>query len=228
MARSWICGRCRVRTSFLAGTNEPVEPAGWVRVDGEWRCLACRRREGARRRRGHRRIESRDDASAGTRRVRASARSIVVRPRDREARQVQHRFGGTDPRRPAGGRAAASRGIGRDRENEVSRSSAARFNACRRSGVRSNRALLRRWIPARIPATLEPWSRSEIAFAATARFSCWLACSEAPSTWSRRATHEGMALRQRQERRLSPRRSGPFSTGVARKHEAVHYERVLA
>ena len=45
MARSWTCGRCRVRTSFSPGADEPVEPAGWVRVDGEWRCLACRRTE---------------------------------------------------------------------------------------------------------------------------------------------------------------------------------------
>jgi hypothetical protein len=34
-----------VRTSFLPGADEPVEPKGWVRVNGEWRCLACRRAE---------------------------------------------------------------------------------------------------------------------------------------------------------------------------------------
>ncbi len=45
MARSWTCGRCRVRTCFSLGADEPVEPEGWVRVDGEWRCLACRRTE---------------------------------------------------------------------------------------------------------------------------------------------------------------------------------------
>jgi hypothetical protein len=45
MARSWTCGRCRVRTSFSPGADEPVKPAAWVRVDGEWRCLACRRME---------------------------------------------------------------------------------------------------------------------------------------------------------------------------------------
>src|SRR5215216_90526 len=45
MARSWICGRCRVRTSFSPGADEPGKPEGWIRVDGEWRCLACRRTE---------------------------------------------------------------------------------------------------------------------------------------------------------------------------------------
>ena len=34
-----------MRTSFLPGANEPDEPEGWVRVDGDWRCLACRRTE---------------------------------------------------------------------------------------------------------------------------------------------------------------------------------------
>ena len=45
MARSWTCDRCRVKTSFSPGTDEPDEPEGWARVDGEWRCLACRRTE---------------------------------------------------------------------------------------------------------------------------------------------------------------------------------------
>jgi hypothetical protein len=43
MTRSWTCGRCGVRTSFSSGTDHPAEPDGWAEVDGEWRCLACRR-----------------------------------------------------------------------------------------------------------------------------------------------------------------------------------------
>jgi hypothetical protein len=45
MGHSWTCGRCRVRTSFSPGADEPLEPEGWVNVNGEWRCLACRREE---------------------------------------------------------------------------------------------------------------------------------------------------------------------------------------
>jgi len=45
MSRSWTCGRCGVRTSFSSGTDQPAEPDGWAEVDGEWRCLSCRRTE---------------------------------------------------------------------------------------------------------------------------------------------------------------------------------------
>jgi hypothetical protein len=34
-----------VRTSFSPGSDEPIEPEGWSEVDGEWRCLSCRRAE---------------------------------------------------------------------------------------------------------------------------------------------------------------------------------------
>jgi len=43
MSRTWTCDRCGVRTSFSPGSSEPVEPDGWAEVDGQWRCLACRR-----------------------------------------------------------------------------------------------------------------------------------------------------------------------------------------
>lgn len=43
MSRIWTCGRCGVRASFTPDSKERVEPDGWAEVDGEWRCLACRR-----------------------------------------------------------------------------------------------------------------------------------------------------------------------------------------
>jgi hypothetical protein len=43
VSRSWTCDRCGVRASFSPGSAEPVEPDGWAEVDGQWRCLACRR-----------------------------------------------------------------------------------------------------------------------------------------------------------------------------------------
>jgi hypothetical protein len=43
VSQSWTCDRCGVRESFSPGSAEPVEPDGWAEVDGQWRCLACRR-----------------------------------------------------------------------------------------------------------------------------------------------------------------------------------------
>jgi hypothetical protein len=45
MGETWTCGRCGVTASFLPGSQQPAEPMGWARADGEWRCLGCRRLE---------------------------------------------------------------------------------------------------------------------------------------------------------------------------------------
>jgi hypothetical protein len=45
MDADWTCGRCGVTASFAAGSEQPSEPPGWAKADGEWRCLGCRRIE---------------------------------------------------------------------------------------------------------------------------------------------------------------------------------------
>ena len=45
MGENWTCGRCGVTASFASGSDQPAEPMGWARANGEWRCLGCRRVE---------------------------------------------------------------------------------------------------------------------------------------------------------------------------------------
>ena len=44
-SRTWTCVRCGVVTSYGAGAAAPVQPEGWAREGGAWRCLRCRREE---------------------------------------------------------------------------------------------------------------------------------------------------------------------------------------
>jgi hypothetical protein len=45
MGRTWTCSRCHVRVTFPSGGPQPPTPTGWAQIDGEWRCLGCRRQE---------------------------------------------------------------------------------------------------------------------------------------------------------------------------------------
>jgi hypothetical protein len=45
MDGNWTCGRCGVTASFAPGSDQPAEPVGWARANGDWRCLGCRRIE---------------------------------------------------------------------------------------------------------------------------------------------------------------------------------------
>jgi Phage integrase family len=65
-------------------------------------------------------------------------------------------------------------------------------------------------------------------FATTARLRCWPVCSAAPSSWSRRATHEGQRPSASARSAVCPSSVPAVVTGVTREDEAVDGERVLA
>ena len=45
MSRRWTCGRCAVIVSYGPEADVPTRPDGWVRDNGAWRCLRCRRED---------------------------------------------------------------------------------------------------------------------------------------------------------------------------------------
>jgi len=45
VSRRWTCGRCAVIVSYGPEADVPTRPDGWVRDNGAWRCLRCRRED---------------------------------------------------------------------------------------------------------------------------------------------------------------------------------------
>ena len=46
-AAEWTCACCEMTSRWLAGNEPPELPPHWVREDGEFYCLACRRQRAA-------------------------------------------------------------------------------------------------------------------------------------------------------------------------------------